>query len=441
MRMIGAIFAALCVIGVTAVAALAQQPPAAPKAAPPAAAPTGPAAHYALLPVNERIAIQSDLIWAGDFNGTASGDFGDRSVAAVRAFQKRSNSRDTGILNPQERVALAAAGKAAQERVGWRLVTDSVTGARLGLPGKLTPQTAAAKGGTRWFASQGTIQVETFRVIDPGTTLPALFDRHKKEPERKVEYSLLRPDFFVVSGLQGLKKFYTRATLGNGEVRGMTVMYDQSLHPTMEPVVIAMSSAFTAFPVVAPVASAPAARRKVEYASGVVLSGAGHIVTDRQAIEACTTLVVAGIGDAERVAEADDLALLRVHGAPDVMPLTLASGDATELALRGIADPQLQGGGSAVTQLAARLSGQALAPSPPLGFAGAAALDAQGRLAGIVSLKPPAVVAGPPPVASQAALIPADAIRKLLAANNVAPATAAPGDAKASVVRVICVRK
>jgi len=72
---------------------------------------------------------------------------------------------------------------------------------------------------------------------------------------------------------------------------------------------------------------------------------------------------------------------------------------------------------------------------------GAAAIDADGKFAGVALLKP-VVVAGPPNAvpAAQATLVPADTVREFLKANGV---TAADGssDAKASVVRVICVRK
>jgi hypothetical protein len=68
-------------------------------------------------------------------------------------------------------------------------------------------------------------------------------------------------------------------------------------------------------------------------------------------------------------------------------------------------------------------------------------LDGDGRFAGVAVLKP-VVVAGPatgaPP--AQAALVQADIVRDFLKANGVT-ATGSASDAKASVVRVICVRK
>ena len=83
----------------------------------------------------------------------------------------------------------------------------------------------------------------------------------------------------------------------------------------------------------------------------------------------------------------------------------------------------------------------ALNPAPGLGFSGAAALDGDGKFAGIALLKP-VLVAGPANAApgAQAVLVTSDTVRDFLKANGVSAAGAST-DAKASVVRVICVRK
>ena len=90
---------------------------------------------------------------------------------------------------------------------------------------------------------------------------------------------------------------------------------------------------------------------------------------------------------------------------------------------------------------AASGSVRALDPAPSLGFSGAAVLDDKGRLVGMAVIKP-TVVAGPD-VSPQARFVSAEEIRPLLNSRNVAPNGAAqgPDGAKASVVRVICVRK
>ena len=85
---------------------------------------------YNAIPLADRVSIQSDLIWTGDYNGVLSGEFGPRAVTAVKAFQKRKGGQETGVLNLQERAALSAAAKPKQETVGWRTVDDLSTGAR-----------------------------------------------------------------------------------------------------------------------------------------------------------------------------------------------------------------------------------------------------------------------------------------------------------------------
>jgi hypothetical protein len=83
----------------------------------------------------------------------------------------------------------------------------------------------------------------------------------------------------------------------------------------------------------------------------------------------------------------------------------------------------------------------ALSPAPAPGFSGAAAIDSDGKFAGIALLKP-VVVAGPANAlpAAQALLVPAESVREFLGANGVKTA-AGSADAKAAVLRVICVRK
>jgi hypothetical protein len=89
--------------------------------------------------------------------------------------------------------------------------------------------------------------------------------------------------------------------------------------------------------------------------------------------------------------------------------------------------------------VSARTSGQTIAPAPKPGFSGAAAIDAQGRFAGMVQLNSP-VVAGNGPATVQAMLVPADTVRAFLTSHGIMPA-GGRGAIDQSVLRVICVRK
>ena len=264
----------------------------------------------------ERLALQSDLAWVGQYNGAITGDLSERMVNAIKEFQKTRGGKQTGVLNPQERGLLAETAKRKQENVGWKIVTDPGTGVRLGIPTKLVPQQASDANGTKWTSPTGTVQIQLARRKEAGPVTAKLAEREKKEPGRNIDYTVVKPDFFVLSGLQGLKKFYLRGTFRGDEVRILTILYDQATENTVEPVVIAMSSAFNAFPA-AVQAAGPPPRKTVEYDTGVVVGDDGAIITDRQITDGCVAVAIAGFGNADRVAEdkEHDLALLRIYGA------------------------------------------------------------------------------------------------------------------------------
>ncbi len=403
----------------------------------------GDSGAYAALPEAYRAGIQSDLallVDFGDYDGVPVGNFDDHLIDAIKAFQKRNGGKETGILTDQERALLAAAVKARQDAIGWRLIDDTATGARLGLPATLVPKASTGRSGSRWTSGQGQVQVETFRLHE--AALPALFEEEKRTPrQREVKYSALKANSFVIAGEQKLKKFVVRAQASGSEVRGITILYDQATEGTMDRIAVAITNAFQGFP--DPTAAPPpGSRRSVEYGTAVMVSSRGHLIAPRQATDECQTITVPGFGHADRIAEdqTNDLALLRLYGARNLIaaPLAGESGKTDTLTLFGIADPLAQAGDGKVTSAAAHVGAQGVEPAPQLGFSGAAAVDTQGRFAGVVELKPP-VIAGAGTEGQQAALIPADAVRAFLAAQGIAPA-AGHAAMNQSVVRIICVR-
>src|ERR1700738_2225762 len=331
----------------------------------------------------ERLALQSDLAWVGQYNGAITGEVSERMVAAIKEFQKGLGGKQTAVLNPQERGVLAETAKRRQDNVGWKIVTEPGTGARLGIPTKLAPQQSSDANGAKWPSSTGTIQILLSRRKEATPTTAKLAEREKQEPAgRNIDYTVVKPDFFVLSGLQGLKKFYLRGTFRGDEVRILTILYDQATENTVEPVVIAMSSAFNPFPSGAQIAGPPP-RKTVEYGTGVIVSDDGAILADRQITDGCLAVTIAGFGNADRVAEDKDhdLALLRIYGARGLKALNLGNGAAKPgVELTGIADPQNQGGGAAASSVKASItqvgsgSDPALSPAPAIGFSGAPAL-------------------------------------------------------------------
>jgi len=397
------------------------------------------------LSAGERLKIQSALLWSGDYTASIGGE--DPFVSAIRNYQKRAKSKITGVLSSTERTNLLAAAQSHEDEFGWTVVVDPATGVRIGLPMKLVPQARDTPRGTRWSAKHGEVQVETFRIKNPELKLAVFFEQQKKEPStRKIEQSALRDDSFIITGMQGLKKFSVRAYSRNGEIRGVTVLFDQMMETIVAPVTAAMVSAFSPFPERSLPFAAPT--KSVEYGTGLVVSARGHIVTDRKVAAGCQVIVADGLGDAERVAEDHDhgLALLRVYGPSKLSPLALAASSPSrkgDLTLVGIPDPKEQNGAKRLSEIKARLADnnaiELRQPVPMAGFSGAAALDAQGQVLGMMEMRN-FVLASTEPAAPPVRLVTAETIRTFLSGHNVSPATAG-GDARSAVIRIICVRK
>jgi len=398
---------------------------------------------YSGMPVAERLAIQSDLIWSGDLAGAADPDFGDRAIAAVRTFQRRNKFEETGIITPDQRQVLATATRKRKDYVGWRLVEDDATpGVRLGIPSKLVPQSEQGMTGTRWFSARGEVRIETFREKMAGATLKELFeDLKKKPPSRRVEFTSMQGNTFLISGLQGQKRFHVRVFMKDNEARGMTILYDQAMEGTMLPMVDTMANAFIPFGDAATASTA----RKVQYGSGIIVTQSGHVVTDRQLADNCQTIVIAGLGRADRVADdtATDLTLLQVNGASNLKSLVFSSDapKSADLTLLGIAAPETQAGARDVTSANAKLRGvdgsRVLMDARPMrGFNGGAAFDGQGQFVGMIA-------ATGTTARDKPSFVPTSTIRKFLDGAGVYPAIGKNDfvTAKSAIVRVVCVRK
>ena len=85
--------------------------------------PPGPVRDTAT-PLADRLALQFDLAWSGDYNGLVNGEINDKTTAAIKTFQHDRKFKETGVLNTQERALLAALAKAKQAQVGWSVVDD-----------------------------------------------------------------------------------------------------------------------------------------------------------------------------------------------------------------------------------------------------------------------------------------------------------------------------
>ncbi|UZF91685.1 serine protease [Bosea sp. NBC_00550] len=450
---------ALAMLAVPLAGAWAQAPGAPAQAANPQMA--AAQASFEALPEAERKAIQSDLIWAGQFNGAVSGSYGPLTFRAINAFKGARGPAD-GVLAPADRVALARAAQAARDVAGFRVLADDKTGVQIGIPSKLLPRRdATPTGGSRWQSIDEKVTLDT-SASPPGEDLAALFEKatalNPNNPGRKITYKLLRPDFFVVTGETPTGRFYRRLSAGPQGLRGFSIGYDKALAPTVDKLVIAIAASFEPFPsgavpaapsAVAGTASPapglssllpPAARSNERYGVALALSDRTAL-SAAVAIDGCRSLRVGGRTAKLRLKDdASGLVLLDLDGAgaaklpglrteapgaEEALVLVAFGDDAGKRAAVALPGQSVQAGGKPALR----------APLQP-GQAGTPAFDRQGRLVGVITDNPSdkVLIAGVAPQRSYALANGAAIQAMLTKAGTSLPPAAAGSDLSTGAV-------
>jgi peptidoglycan hydrolase-like protein with peptidoglycan-binding domain len=467
-------------LAILAVPALAQQPPTAPPAggARPAPAPDpklqAAQAAFEALPEAERRAIQQDLGFATKFNGAALGTFGPLTYNGILAFERENKLAVDGILTPEERKTLASVAQNARRALRFAVIDDERSRAKIGVPQNVfVKREPNSLGGLRWQTADGKATLDT--IAPPkDETLQSLFDKATAaQPNRKVTYKLLRPDFFVVTAETAGGKSYRRISLGpDGALRGFALGYDKALAEEMDRLAISIANSYDAFPGTATAAATPAATQgspqgalsaaalaaagaaaarpgaggaapaapqpaapRERLATGLVLEG-GFILTAEAATRECRTLAVGPRKTPARPVVADAAAGLSLLRADGLRASGLALGEAAKPDQTFTVLAEAWSGTQPAAVYAEALAvgnGRIAAPLQP-GGAGAALFDAEGRLAGLVADDPGArrQIAGVAPAARYRFAGP-EAIAAFLQRNGAVLGKAAPQPASGGV--------
>ncbi|MFC3636222.1 peptidoglycan-binding domain-containing protein [Camelimonas fluminis] len=430
------------------------------------------------LPEADRKAVQDSLVWLGLYNGVTDGAFGQRTADAVAAFEKRELLQPGAVVAGPGLAVLRAAANKQKSAVGFTQIDDAATGARIGSPARLFDRKESAPGRTRLSSSRTPASLTLFAGGAADGDLPAWFARATSAaPGRKVTYKLLRPDFAVVTGDEGARRFFTRVAAGPDGLRGFTFVYPVTDAAAMDRVTIAIANSFVPFAgkpgAIPPGAASSGGQQPGQPASGAqaalrpdgaaatsqfasspltgtaLLIGPGRALTATAAVRGCKDI---RLGDATATVTASDrqsdLSLLSAAGVnpANAGPITLApAGDgqpAGALVLAAwTADPAGKPQLSVIPGqfIETRQTGKVNAALQP-GGAGALALDNTGAIVGVISGQTAAPAVAGVALAADQPLANADSVRRLLADAGVTPqaaasAGAAPEGAGAIVAR------
>ena len=413
-------------------------------ASPAAQSPSDAAAKSAFeaLPEADRHAIQDALVWAGDYSGISDGNFGKGTLAAIKAYQVRAKVKPDGILAASTSTTLLAEATKAREATGFKITDDAMSGIRLGVPLRLLDQRAAGQSGSIFKAKDNSVSLVAFTEDASKVTLADLFSHLTTDTSKHITYKLLRPEFLVVAGKSGGKRFYSRIALGPQGLRGFTFSFPPQ--PSFDRISVAISNSFVPFPQAAqaqspgsapapptPAVAGPAQRAPVQL-SAVALDARQILTVIPPA--GCTPSIAGGRSTKVLRADASaGLALLERAG-PEAQDATLRLRGAELQPNEAVLVLSSTGDGEANVSVA---SGEAPSPSriraPLQASSGSVVFDRSGALAGIVAFQanvkrlPTGIV----PEASYA-IISASTIRDFLASAKPPEETAPPGAAETS---------
>ncbi len=382
----------------------------APAVAQPAPDPVVAAAQSAFeaLPEAERRAIQSDLIWTGDYSGVVDGSFGRRSFDALVAFEARNRTKPDGVLDAAERETLTRMAGRQVASLRFQSLRDERSGIRIGVPLALLPRREALPGGARFASADGKASLTLTSGVPGAPDLAALYQQALQAGPGlfgpglggpgKITYRVLRPDWFVVAGEVGTSRYYLRQAQTPQGMRGYVLRYEIGRATEFDRIAIAVANSFEPVGSADPAPSAASAAGQAQLSrtspAGPVVTartgtalriGAGRYVVPAQLAQGCKALGIAG-RPALVVKAMGALALVSGETGQDAPQLRMgnAAGDG---AVTVLAHADL-GNGPELVAIPARLAGDRVTGVFQPGASGAVVIDSNGGLAGVVSDEP-----------------------------------------------------
>lgn len=386
------------------------------------AAPPGPAlaqdtqaeavgrALEAELSAEEKRAIQDALVWSGDYDGRVDGLFGPATRRSISAFQERSGYRPTGYLRQRHLDRLFAERAAATERYGWEIRRFADLGMDLGIPSLLFREPEPTEIGLRFRSREGRPRSELL-LYSAAPMSERRFEQLRDEVVDRQRFSRqvydnAGGDWFVFSGRSndGLAQYTYIVSRPEG-VRGFSFRYVDEVNDEYGRLNVAMYNSLAVRRAEGqPVAEVPEPPTRAEpprrgaqgRGQGVIVNRDGSVLTALAAVDGCKAVRVNDRFDAS-VAAVDrqlDLAALtltrRESGYPHLgirmFPVT-ASTD-LDVFLTAAADGEADTdsypaklGKRVEDPLRMAVSAQGLGRA----HAGAAVIDEDGRLAGILA--------------------------------------------------------
>lgn len=187
--------------------------------------------------------VQEALVLLGYYSGPLDGVLGAGTSAAISKFQEASGQLPTGKLTDGQQAALMQRAGILRNENGYFRIQD-VSGAAMSVPMTLVPTEQPSPNGKDFVSIDGA----TVFAIRHYNSLASIQDLSRglrtTLSSTKINYDVVRPDWFIISGGYEGRSYYFRFFRTNSSFQGFYAVYDTSRSATFAPIVILTSLTF-----------------------------------------------------------------------------------------------------------------------------------------------------------------------------------------------------
>lgn len=158
---------------------------------------------------DERTDLQGNLVLLAHYGGIVDGAFGINTYNAIVGWQGSVGAAPTGKLSEDDLNLLGQMASDEMSELGMSLVEDFGGHLAIMLPLNILVEKRDVASGTIYQDTTGAFSAETFwRSSFEGSLSQHYQEAANPRPGQSITYSVLRDDFYVVSGTNGNRYFY-----------------------------------------------------------------------------------------------------------------------------------------------------------------------------------------------------------------------------------------